>query len=46
MMSVHVDDIFMAVSSNILEDMKEIIKLSFNVQEFRKVRKFLGVFYK
>ena len=39
---VHVYNLFMAVNTETLRKIKEIIKLKFNIQESRKVRKFLG----
>ena len=44
-MSMHVDDVFMAVKSETLEKLKELINLKFNIQESVEVKKFLGVYY-
>ena len=40
--SIHVDGVFMAVMTDKLENIKEMIKLKFNIQESVKVRNFLG----
>ena len=45
-MSIHVYDVFMAVSTETLEKNKEIINLKLNIQECSKVMKFIGVYYK
>ena len=44
-MSVHVYDVFMAVSPETLENIKKLINLKFNIQEYGEVRKFLVVDY-
>ena len=44
--SVHVYDIFMAGNPETLKIIKENIKEKFNISESRKVKKFLGVYYK
>ena len=44
-MSVHVGGVFMAESPETLKKLKELIKLKFNIQESREVKKFLGVYY-
>ena len=44
-MSVHLDDLFIAGSPETLESIKELIKLKFNIQESIKVKKFIGVYY-
>ena len=43
-MSVHVDDVFMAVNTETLGKIKNMINLRFNIQDSRKVKKFLGVY--
>ena len=40
--SIHVDGVFMAGMTDKLENIKEMIKLKFNIQESVKVRNFLG----
>ena len=45
-MSVHVDDVFVSGSPEPLEKIQELIKLTFNIQDSGKVKKFLGVYYK
>ena len=44
-MYAHVYDMLMAGRPETLEKIKEMIKLKFNIQEYGKVRKFLGVYY-
>ena len=44
--SIHVDGVFMAGMTDKLENIKEMIKLKFNIQESVKVRNFLGAYYK
>ena len=44
-MSVHVDDVFMAGSLETMEKIKEMINLNLNIQKFSKVKKLLGVYY-
>ena len=44
-MSVHVDDIFMAGNPETLKVIKENIKEKINISDSRKVKKFLGVYY-
>ena len=44
-MSVHVDDVFMAGSLETMEKIKEMINLNLNIQKFSKVKKFIGVYY-
>ena len=44
-MSVHVDDLFMTGGLDTLENIKDMIKLDFNIQEYGRVRNFLGVYY-
>ena len=41
MMSVHVDNVVMLVRPEILESIKYMIKLKFNIQESVKVKKFI-----
>ena len=45
-MSVHVDDVFMADKPETLKSIKENIKENFNISVSGKVKKFLGVYYK
>ena len=45
MMSVHVDNVFMAGKTETLNNIKENIKEKFNISESGKVKKFLGVYY-
>ena len=44
-MSVHVDDVFMDGKTETLKNTKEKIKENFNIQEYWKVKKFIGVYY-
>ena len=44
-MSVHVDDVFMAGGPEILKFIKENIKEKFNISESGKVKNFLRVYY-
>ena len=44
--SVHVDYVFMAGKPETLKVIKERIKEKFNISKSRKVKKFLGVYYK
>ena len=44
-MSVHVYDVFMSGKPETLEKIKEKINLNFNIQDYRKVKKFLRVYY-
>ena len=46
MILVHVDDIFMAGKLETLKNIKEKIKEKFKISENRKVKNFLGVYYK
>ena len=46
MMSVCIDDVFMEVIPESLQNTKYMINLKFNIQESGKVKKFLGVYYK
>ena len=43
--SVRVDDLFVAGRMDTLENMKYMVKLKFNTQESNKVKNFLGVYY-
>ena len=43
--SVHVDDVFMSGRTKTLENIKELIKLKFTIQEFENVMRFLGLYY-
>ena len=43
--SVYVDNVFMAGRPQTLEKIKEMVNLKPNIQEFGKVKKFLGVDY-
>ena len=45
MISIHVDDMFMAERPGKLKKTKEMMKLDFNIQESGKVKKFIGVYY-
>ena len=45
-MLFHVDDVFMADKPETLKNTKENTKEKFNISESRKVKKFLGVYYK
>ena len=45
MISVRVDDLFVAGRLDTLENMKYMVKLKFNTQESNKVKNFLGVYY-
>ena len=45
MMSVHVDDVFMAGKPDILEKLKELIKFNFNIPESVKRENNLGIYY-
>ena len=45
MISVHVDDVYMAGRPDTLENVRELIKLRFNMKEYSKVISFLGVYY-
>ena len=45
MISVHVNDIFMAGRPETLVNFKENRKLKFNIQESGKVKKLIGVYY-
>ena len=45
MMSVHVDNLFMAGNKETLKDIKEKIEENFNISESGKVKNFLGVYY-
>ena len=42
-MSVHIDDVFMAGKPDILENIKDVVKLRFNIQQSGKLRNFIGV---
>ena len=44
-MSVYVDDMFRSENPEILEKIKELINLKFNIQKYGKVKKFLGEYY-
>ena len=44
-MSVHVDDVSMAVNPEVLNIIKEKINEKFNISESGKLKKFLGVYY-
>ena len=44
-MAVHVDDVFIAGNPYTLDKIKEMINLKFNIQEYGKVKRFLGVYY-
>ena len=44
-MSVHVDNVFMAGKTEALEKIKDIIKLKFNIQESKKVKKLFELYY-
>ena len=46
MISVHVERHFMARNLETLDKIIEMINLKFNIQEYVKVKKFLGVYYK
>ena len=46
MMYVHVDDVFMAGRLKTWENIKEMIKFKFKIQEYDNVNKFLGLYYK
>ena len=39
------DDVVTAGRPDTLENIKEMINLEFNIQESRKMRKFIGVYY-
>ena len=41
-MYVYVDGIFMEGKTDTLENLKELIKLKFNIQESKKLKRFLG----
>ena len=43
-MSVHVDDVFMAGNRDTFEKRKEKIQPDFNIQDYRKVKKFLRLY--
>ena len=43
--SVHADDVLMTGSPETLENIKEMIKLKFNIQESGKEKTFLRVYY-
>ena len=43
--SVHVYDVFIAGSTETLQNLKELIKLEFNIQDSVNVKNFLGVYY-
>ena len=45
MMSVHVEDIFMAGNPETLKNIKENIKEKFNISESGKAKKLLGFYY-
>ena len=42
--SIHVDNLFMAGKSETLKDIKENIKEKFNISSFVKVKTFIGVY--
>ena len=42
-MFVHVDNVFLSVRKETLENIKEMAKLKFIIQKSRKVKKSLGV---
>ena len=44
-MSVHVQNVFMAVNPKTLNRIREIFKKNFNISESGKVKNFLGVYY-
>ena len=44
-MSVHVNDVLMGGNLETLNNTKEKIKKKFNIQEYRKVKNVLGVYY-
>ena len=44
-MSVHIDYVFMAGNPETLDKIKEMINLKLNIQEYGKVKKFLGVYH-
>ena len=44
-MSVNVDNVFMEERLETLENIKDRIKLEFNIQESGKLKKFLGAYY-
>ena len=46
MISVHVDEVFVAGKPETLKDIKEEIKENFNISESGKVQNLLGVYYK
>ena len=45
MMSVHVEDIFMAGNPETLKNIRENIKEKFNISESGKAKKLLGFYY-
>ena len=44
-MSVHVDDVFMSGNQDTFEKRKEKIQPDFNIQDYRKVKNFLRLYY-
>ena len=44
-MAVHIESVFVAGRLKKLENIKEVIKLKFNIQESMKVKIFIGVYY-
>ena len=44
-MSVHVDDVFAVGRWEKLKNIEKIINLKFNIKEYRRVKKFLRVYY-
>ena len=43
---VHIDGVFMEGRLETLENIKKVIKLKFNIKQYGKAKKFLGVYYK